>query len=269
MNNATVVDLNGKAEKQMELPLQFEEPVRPDLIRRAFHALATMRLQPKGTYPLAGLQTTAEYFGRRHRPRASINVGRSRLPREKLSGLRLGKVRRVPHSRSGRRAHPPKIQKILIEKINFKEKNKAIRSAIAATIIPELVKARGHKFNGTLHLPLIVTSSIESIKRVQDARIILDKLGLKQDLERAAQGRRLRSGRSRLRKGGFRTPKSVLIVFAQDAGIWRATRNIPGVEAISVEKLDAERLAPGGGPGRLTLWTESAVKKMAKEQLFE
>lgn len=268
MNNATVVDLEGKAGKQMELPLQFEEPLRPDLIKRAFHALATMRLQPKGTYPLAGLQTTAEYFGRRHRPRASINVGRSRLPREKLSGLRLGKVRRVPHSRSGRRAHPPKVQKILIEKINFKEKNKAIRSAIAATIVPELVKARGHKLNGSLQLPLVVDSAIESVKRVHEARHILEKLGLAEDLQRAAEGRRLRSGRSRLRKGGFRTPKSVLIVFGHDEGIWRATRNIPGVEAISVEKLNAELLAPGGVAGRLTLWTESAVKKMAKEQLF-
>lgn len=268
MNNATVLDLNGKAGGQLELPMQFAEPVRPDLIRRAFHAQATLRLQPKGTYPLAGLQTTAEYFGRRHRPRASINVGRSRLPREKLSQLRLGKVRRVPHARSGRRAHPPKVQKILVERINFKEKNKAIRSAITATTIPELVKARGHRI-AALHLPLVVSSSIESLKRVADARAVLEKLGLGEDLQRAAEGRRLRSGRSRLRKGGFRTPKSVLIVYGNDAGIWKATRNIPGVKAIAVDKLDAESLAPGGVAGRLTLWTESAVKKMAKEQLYE
>lgn len=269
MNNATVVDLNGKAERQVELPAQFDEPVRPDLIRRAFHAQATLRLQPKGTFPLAGLQTTARYFGRRHRPRMSINVGRSRLPREKLAELRLGKVRRVPHARSGRRAHPPKVQKKLIEKINFKEKNKAIRSAISATTVPEIVKARGHRFNGALHLPLVVDSSIESLKRVNEARQVLERLGLAEDLQRAAEGRRLRSGRSRLRKGGFRTPKSVLIVYGEDAGIWRATRNLPGVEAVPVERLDAEKLAPGGVAGRLTLWTESALKKMSKEQLFE
>ncbi len=266
--NAKVVDLKGKPEKELALPPQFEEEFRPDLIRRAFHAEATLKLQPKGTFLLAGMQTTAEYFGRRHRPRQTINTGRSRLPREKLAGLRLGRVRQVPHAVGGRRAHPPKVQKKIVEKINFKEKNKALRSAIAATTSVELVKARGHKFNGTLAIPLIVDSSIERIKRVADAKSVLNSLGLHEDLQRAADGRRMRSGRARLRKGGYRTPRSVLLVFGEDEGIWRATRNLPGVDAVSVEKLSAELLAPGGVPGRLTLWTESAVSKMAKQNLY-
>ena len=77
----------------------------------------------------------------------------------------------------------------------------------------------------------------------------------------------MRSGRSKLRKGGYRTPKSVLIVYGDDRGVWRATRNIPGVDTVSVAKLDAECLAPGGVPGRLTVWTKSALEKLDAAKL--
>src|SRR3989338_10039533 len=114
--------LDGSEGGSVELPSQFTEEYRPNLIRRAFWAFASLRWQPKGAFRLAGMQTTAEYFGRRHRWRQTINTGRSRLPREKLSGGRLGRVLQVPHAVKGRRAHPPKPQKILLEKINKKEK---------------------------------------------------------------------------------------------------------------------------------------------------
>ncbi len=71
-----------------------------------------------------------------------------------------------------------------------------------------------------------------------------------------------------MRKGGYRTPKSVLIVFAKDKGIWRATRNIPGVDAVEVDKLNAECLAPGGDAGRLTVWTKDAIDALASKKLY-
>ncbi|MEK6924222.1 MAG: 50S ribosomal protein L4 [Candidatus Micrarchaeota archaeon] len=263
---ANVVDANGKNSGEVNLPEQFFEPLRPDLIRRAFHAQFTLRLQPKGAFPLAGMQTSAGYFGRRHQTRQTINTGRSRLPREKLPGGKLGQVRQVPHAVKGRRCHPPKPQKKLIEKINFKEKNKAIRSAIAATASQQLVQERGHKYAGSL--PLVVTESFEEIKRSKDAQKTLETLGAGQDLQRAREGRRMRSGRARMRKGGYRTPKSVLIIYAKDQGIWRATRNLPGVNAVRVDKLDVELLAPGGVPGRLAVWTKGAIEELAAKKLY-
>lgn len=267
MASVKVFDLEGKSAQTVELPSQFDYAVRPDLIKRAVHALFTLKLQPKGNFLLAGMQTTADYFGRRHEPRQTINTGRSRLPREKLSGSRLGRVRMVPHSMGGRRAHPPKVAKILVEKINFKERNLAVCSSIAATAKSDFVKTRGHKIEG-LTLPLVINSSFEQIKRTKDAKAIFDKLGLSTDLSRAVEGRRLRSGRSRLRKGGYRTPKSILIVYGKSDSIWRATRNIPGVDTVQVEKLDASVLAPGGVPGRLTLWTVPAIEELGQKKLF-
>lgn len=257
--------LDGKQEKEMDLPEQFAEPYRPDLIRRAYHAYKTRFYQPKGAYPLAGMQTTAAYYGRRHAWRQMINTGQSHLPRVKIPGGRSGQVRIVPQSVKGRRAHPPKPWKVLKERINRKEKYKAIRSALNASLEKPLVEKR-HRYNGLL--PIVIDAQFEQVKRVKDARKVLQILGLEPDLQKASEGRKMRSGRARLRKGGYYEPKSVLIVYAKDSGIQKAVRNLPGVDATDVRSLNAELLAPGGDAGRLIVWTQDALSEMNKEKLF-
>jgi large subunit ribosomal protein L4e len=54
-----------------------------------------------------------------------------------------------------------------------------------------------------------------------------------------------------------------LIVIAEDKGIRKAARNLPGVTVRYVSKLNAEDLAPGTQPGRLTVWTKSAIEALA------
>ncbi|MBI5228587.1 50S ribosomal protein L4 [Candidatus Micrarchaeota archaeon] len=266
-DKASVIDLSGNAVGEMSLPPQFSEPLRPDLIRRACHAERSLALQPKGSFLLAGMQNSAEYYGRRRGGhRTTINTGRSRLPREKIPKGRLGRVLQVPQAVKGRRAHPPKPWKKIVEKINHKERNAAIRSAISATKEISLVKGRGHVYEG--NLPLIVDASFEEIKRVKDLKGALEKLGVEKDLERTHERRKKRSGRAGLRKGGYRVPKSILIVVGEDKGIWKAARNLPGVDVIGVDKLSSELLAPGGEAARLTIWTEDALKKMEDEKLY-
>lgn len=263
---ASVFSIDGKAAGEKELPKQFDEEYRPDLIRRAYHAERTILLQPKGCYPLAGMQNTAEYYGRRHAWRQTINTGRSHLPREKIPGGKSGRVLTVPHAVKGRRAHPPKPFTRLRERINLKEKNMAIRSAMHATMDVELVKARGHKFSGKL--PVVIDDAFEGVKRVKEAKKILETLGFGEDLKRAHDGRQMRSGRARLRKGGYVEPKSLLVVYGDDKGVWKACRNIPGVDCTNVKDLTAELLAPGGSAGRLTIWTVDALGKLANDGLF-
>jgi large subunit ribosomal protein L4e len=53
-----------------------------------------------------------------------------------------------------------------------------------------------------------------------------------------------------------------LIVVAENKGIMEASRNIPGVEVVTVNDLNVEMLAPGTHPGRLTIWTNSAIEKL-------
>lgn len=47
-------------------------------------------------------------------------------------------------------------------------------------------------------------------------------------------------------------------------GLRRAFRNIPGIDLISVEKLNLLKLAPGGHIGRFVIWTESAFQRLDK-----
>jgi large subunit ribosomal protein L4e len=54
-----------------------------------------------------------------------------------------------------------------------------------------------------------------------------------------------------------------LIVVGQKRGVELGAGNLPGVDVVKVEVLGAENLAPGGVPGRLTIWTKSAVQKLA------
>ncbi len=267
MMKARVLSLDGNAGRDVELPAQFSEQIRGDVVRRAVHAEQSRRFQPKGVYPFAGLETTAEYYGRRHAWRQTINTGRSRVPREKIPKGRLGRVLRIPSAVKGRRAHPPKPWKRIVERINLKERNFAMRSAISATANAGEVKKRGHVFDGTL--PIVVDNSLEGVRKAKEAKAALEKMGLGKDLERARQRRRMRSGRARLRKGGYRNSKSVLVVVGEDKGIWKAARNFPGVDVAKVEDLTAELLAPGGEQGRLAVWTESALEKMQKDELFK
>lgn len=53
-----------------------------------------------------------------------------------------------------------------------------------------------------------------------------------------------------------------LIVYSKDDGLRKAFRNIPGVQTMSVDRLNLLKLAPGGQVGRFIVWTESAFKRL-------
>lgn len=53
-----------------------------------------------------------------------------------------------------------------------------------------------------------------------------------------------------------------LVVYSKDDGLRRAFRNIPGVDTMSVHKMNLLKLAPGGHLGRLIVWTESAFNHL-------
>jgi len=246
----SVFDLEGNVVGTVELPAIFSAPVRPDLIRRAVLALLTSRLQPKGTDPLAGLRTTAESWG--------VGYGVARVPRIK-GGTRAA---RVPQAVKGRRAHPPKVEKKIREYINEKEKRLATMSALAATANPDLVKARGHRVASVKQIPVVVIDELQAISRTSDIRRALMALGLWDDVERAMEGTRIRAGKGKMRGRRYKVPKSVLIVVAEDRGISLAARNLPGVDVATARILNVVHLAPGGHPGRLTLYTVSALKEL-------
>ncbi len=246
-----VFDLDGRPVGEIELPEHFFTPVRVDLIRRAYISAFTMRLQPKGTDPMAGKRTSAESFG--------VGLGLARVPR--IKGHLWPRAAFAPNTVGGRRAHPPRVDKKIHEYINKKERRLAIRSAIAATAIPDLVRARGHVIDKVVQIPVVV-NEFEELVYTSEVKSAFKKLGLWDDVERAQDKTRIRAGKGKRRGRRYKTPKSVLVVVSKRRPVINAVRNLPGVDAVVVDNLNMLVLAPGGQPGRLTLYTQAAIERL-------
>ena len=243
---AQISTIDGGSAGEIELPAVFGESYRPDLIKNAVLALQSERYQPHGTDPRAGFRTSAESWG----------SGRAvaQLPRLK-NGSRAA---RIPQAVGGRAAHPPKVEKKLVRKINKQEKRLAIRSAIAATMNEELISARGHLFEGTV--PVVFEDAFEGLTTAKDVVAALSIAGVYTDIQRSADSRKVRAGRGKLRGRRYKQRKSVLIVTSETP--LRAAVNLAGVDVVAVGELNAELLAPGTQAGRLTVWTAAALKKL-------
>jgi large subunit ribosomal protein L4e len=144
---AQVKTIEGSVARDIELPALFSEEYRPDLIRKAVLALQSSRRQPHGTYPYAGICSSAVGWG--------SGRGASHVPRIK-NGSRAAKV---PQAKGGREAHPPVVAKVLLKQINQKEKQKAFRSAVAASVREDLVRGRGHIFDSAV--PVVFEDKFE------------------------------------------------------------------------------------------------------------
>jgi large subunit ribosomal protein L4e len=246
-----VYNMDGSEKGETELSAVFETEYRPDLIKRAFLSSFTARLQPKGVDPMAGKRTSAKSIGKGH--------GRARVKR---TGQGAGAF--VPQAVGGRRCHPPKVEKILHERVNKKERLKALASAIAASANVEMVKSRGHAVETVPSVPLIVSNDFESLKKTKEVLETFKNLGLDGDVQRAKDGIKIRSGIGKLRGRKYRKPKSVLVVVSGACDAVNASKNLPGVDVISANDLGVMHIAPGADAGRLTLWTESAVEEINK-----
>ena len=259
---AKVLSLSGDFVREVTLPSVFFEGYRPDLIKRAVLAMQSHRLQPKGSNPLSGRETSAESWG----------TGRAvaRVPRIKTGN----RAARAPQTVGGRRAHPPKTNKVLKRKINKKERRKAIRSAIAATIDRDLVRSRGHKFGDAVELPIVVEDSFASLGKTAEVEDFLKSIGVGDDMLRAKE-RKVRAGRGKMRGRRYKSKKSVLIVISgeeeasEDKRIMVGAKNLQGVDVSYAEELNTELLAPGTHPGRLTIWTESSLNFFSKNLSLE
>ncbi len=235
-----VYNTDGKQEREIDAPRAFSYKVKAELIRRAVISESSYSLQPQGHFVLAGMQTTATYFGAMNEYRSGRHMGIAIRPREKLGGGRQGKVKRIPSAVKGKRAHPHKVEKTLIEKMNNTEYRNALASSIAASN------------------SVVVSDGIESIKKTKDAVKLIGVLKLSK-LTGESASKHLSKGLSRGSRARHYT-KALLFVVRDDKGIVKAARNIAGVSACTLKQITASAFAPGGNGGRTVIWSESAVK---------
>ena len=110
----------------------------------------------------------------------------------------------------------------------------------------------------------MIDDKIQTVKKTKLIYSILTELGLEDDLIRVKKGKKTRAGKGKRRGRKYKSKKSILIVIKDDFGIIKAARNIPGIDIVKFENLSIANLAPGGLPGRLILWAQSAFNELKK-----
>ncbi|KAJ1917657.1 60S ribosomal protein L4B [Tieghemiomyces parasiticus] len=249
----------GKAVGTVDLPAVFNAPIRPDVVNFVHTCLAKNKRQAYAVSEKAGEQTSAVSWG----------TGRAvaRIPRVSGGGThRAGQAAFGNMCRGGRMFAPTKIWRKWHVKVSINQKRYATASALAASAIPSLVLARGHRIAQISEVPLVVEDAIESMTRTKEAVALLKSLHAFADVVKVVNSRKIRAGKGKLRNRRYRQRRGPLVVYNNDNGVVKAFRNIPGVEVIDVRNLNLLSLAPGGHMGRFLIWSQSAFALL--DQLF-
>jgi len=237
------------------LPAVFRAPIRPDIVSFVHDQISKNKRQAHGVSIHAGEQTSAESWG----------TGRAvaRIPRVRGGGThRSGQGAFGNMCRGGRMFAPLKTWRRWHRKVNIRQRRYAIVSAIAASGIPSLVLAKGHKIEQIPEVPLVLSDKVEEIKKTKEAVRVLKKLNAWKDIEKVYSTKRFRAGKGKLRNRRRIMKRGPLVIYNKDNGITRAFRNIPGITLLNVTRLNLLKVAPGGHLGRFCIWTESAFKRL-------
>jgi large subunit ribosomal protein L4e len=157
--------------------------------------------------------------------------------------------------------HPTRIWRKWQRKVNQNQRRYAVCSALAASAVPALVMARGHRINQVPEMPLVLANV--DAKKTKEAVKILESFGIGEDLERVSESKNLRAGVGKMRNRRFVKRRGPLVIHASTSpDLARAFRNIEGVDLCHVDRLNILQLAPGGHIGRLVVWTADAFAKL-------
>jgi len=247
-------DAEAKA-VQLKMPSVFLAPIRPDIVQFVHTNMRKNARQAYAVSDTAGMQHSA----------ASWGTGRavSRIPRVSGGGTsRAGQGAFGNMCRSGRMFNPTRTWRKWHRKINVNQKRYAVASALAASALPSLVLARGHKISEVPEVPLVVDNAAESLQLTKAAIAHLKAVGAFSDVEKVKDSRKLRRGKGKMRNRRHVQRLGPLVVYKEDNGIVQAMRNLPGVELAQVERLNLLQLAPGGHMGRFIVWTQSAFEAL-------
>lgn len=239
----------------VSLPAVFTAPIRNDVVHYVHTLMAKNKRQAYAVTLRAGMQTPAESWG----------TGRavSRIPRVPGGGTsRSGQGAFGNMCRGGRMFAPTKIWRRWHRKISVNQRRYAVSSALAASALPALVMARGHRINNVPEFPLVMADSLNRISRTKEAKAVLEKVGAYEDVEKAKDSKKIRRGAGKARNRRYTMRRGPLIVYDASEGLDKAFRNLPGVELAMVDNLSLLDLAPGGHLGRFIIWTKGAFEKL-------
>jgi len=252
---------NEKSEEvkgsSLALPAVFKAPIRPDVVNFVHQQVSMNHRQPYSVSDRAGHQTSAESWG----------TGRAvaRIPRVRGGGThRSGQGAFGNMCRGGRMFAPTKPWRRWHRRVNINQRRYALASAVAASGVPALVMSKGHVIDQIPELPLVVSDKVQEMQKTKEAVQFLRRIRAWADIQKVYKSQRFRAGKGKMRNRRRIQRKGPLVVYHKDQGLRRAFRNIPGIDLISVQKLNVLKLAPGGHVGRFVIWTESAFQRLDK-----
>lgn len=247
---------------QVTMPKVFQAPIRLDIVQFVHDNIARNKRQAHAVYQKAGMQHSAE----------SWHTGRAvaRIPRVSGSGTRRASQAAFGNMcRKGRMFAPLKIWRRWHRKVNLTQKRHALAAAIAATAIPGLVMARGHRIMDVPEVPLVLEKV--SAEKTKDFIKLLERFGATAELERCKDSKKVRAGKGKLRNRRYVLRRGPLFIYSdndQKKAI-TAARNIPGVETMNVHRMNLLHFAPGGHIGRFVIWTKEAFAQLDKVFMVE
>jgi len=251
-----VFNSQGKVDSQVSLPVVFTAPIRPDIVQFVHTNLNKNKRQPYAVSEGAGHQSSAESWG----------TGRAvaRIPRVAGGGTsRSGQGAFGNMCRGGRMFAPTKIWRRWHRHVNLNQKRAAVASALAASALPALVSARGHKINNIPEVPLVVAdSAFSGLEKTKHAVALLKTLNAFEDVEHSKNSRKIRPGNGKSRNRRYVQRRGPLVVYDEAGPLTLAFRNLPGVEIQHVSRLNLLSLAPGGHLGRFIIWTKGAFARL-------
>jgi large subunit ribosomal protein L4e len=238
------------------MPGVFNVPIRNDLVHFVHSNLAKNRRQGHAVYHLAGAEHSAESWG----------TGRAvaRIPRISGSGThRSGQATFGNMCRKARMFAPLKIWRKWHAKCNITQRRHAVASALAASACAPLVMARGHRIEGVPELPLVIDNL--NLKKTDALLETLNALGCAADLTKVRASKKTRTGTGKYRNSRYVMRKGPMIIYGDDnEGVKKFARNLPGVDACHVNRLNILQLAPGGHLGRFLVFTKDAFSALNK-----
>jgi len=247
---------NKPATQHVTLAAVLTSPIRSDIVQDVHTRMAKNKRQPYSVSKYAGHQTSAESWG----------TGRAvaRIPRVSGGGThRAGQGAFGNMCRGGRMFAPTKTWRRWHRKISVNQKRYALASALAASALPSLVLARGHRIEQVPEVPLVIDNkTIDNIDKTSKAVALLRALHVYEDVDKVKDSKKLRRGKGKMRNRRYVQRRGPLIVYNEKTPLTKAFRNLPGVELAAVSRLNLLQLAPGGHLGRFVVWTKDAFERL-------
>jgi large subunit ribosomal protein L4e len=254
---AKLLDKTGKLKKELDLPKNFSVKIREDILQKVFEALKSWQTYGAMEGAGAGYSASGILRHRRHVWKTTYGKGIARVPRKIMSrsGSSFNWVgATVSSTRGGRKPNAPRSEKDNSKKINKKEFLIALNSALAGSIESKYLEK---KYGEEINTGIVFDSSVTELKTKEFLKV-MEKI-FEKGFGKVLKKKSVRAGRGKTRGRKYKSNSGLLFVIGKDEKMARK-----GIDVVNVNELEIKNLAPNGKPGRITCYTENAIKEIGE-----